>query len=88
MTNDPGNFSRPETASQFRVKRTKGSIKKDKEHFGKSYLDKNVLESNYLNQQRQLLYLKNTSHGTGGGSKNMEKAMRPESGVSQGPITQ
>ena len=78
MTNDPTSFSRPSTNSQFRVKHTKGSVKATGELLGSNnYVKTTKKESNYLNQQRQLLYLQKSTAGIGGGSAAVTSVMRP-----------
>ena len=43
----------------------------------------NKKETSFLNQQRQLLYLKNASAGIGGGSASMQGVLRPSTGLAK-----
>lgn len=78
VTNDPKNFSRPSTISQFRVNGAKGSLKTANDMYVESNLVPSKIESNYLNQQSKLFYLKSTSAGMGGGSASVTGLLRPQ----------
>lgn len=78
VTNNPVNFKQAVTQSQFGVTLSKGSHKATSDlHNVKSRISLQKKESTFLNQQRQLLYLKTQSSGIGGGSKAVTALMRP-----------
>ena len=53
VSNDPNNFGRSDTNSQFKIKADKGSLWKNRDMMGKSKINSAASkESKYLNQQR------------------------------------